>query len=224
MVTEECDLECERDHINNALKACGYPEWSIKQALSKTHKKKSSDKDCSNYRRRGFVTIPYISGLTEPLRRVFKTYGISSCVKPTNTLRQLLCSPKDKTKKELVTGPIYHIKCEGPNCQAVYIGESERTLKTRFQEHKRPSNTTSEVYRHIHKDCPSHTVSLDSTKLLDKEPKWFERGVKEAVYIRAHSPSLNRDGGRHQLPHIWDRVIKTHVGSCDTTPLGQSKN
>lgn len=220
VVTDQCDLISEREHINTALKACGYPDWSIQKALSKTRNNKSSDKSSVNNRRRGFVTIPYISGLTEPLRRVLKNYGISSCVKPTNTLRQLLCSPKDKSKKELVTGPIYHIKCEGNNCDAVYIGESERTLKTRFQEHKRPSNTNSEVCKHIHQDCPSHTVSLDSTKLLDKEPKWFERGVKEAIYIRAHKPSLNRDGGRHQLPHIWDGVITAHVGSFDTTPTG----
>ena len=153
----------------------------------------------------------------------YSQYGIKVCVKPTNTLRQLLCCPKDKTKKELISGPIYHISCEGSKasgCQASYIGETERTLKARFQEHCRPSSSTSEVCRHINRDYPGHAVSLSNTRILDREPRWFERGVKEAIHIRANKPSLNKDGGRHQLPHIWDRLIDSHLGSS-TTPVGQ---
>ena len=85
------------------------------------------------------MTLPYVSGLTEPLGRVFQQYGISSYMKATNTLRQLLCS-------------VYHISCEKQNWQTVYIGESERTLKDRFQGRKRASNTPSEVFRHRYSD------------------------------------------------------------------------
>ena len=34
------------------------------------------------------------------------------------------------------------------------------------------------------------------------EPRWFERGVKEAIYIRALNPSLNKDGGRYDLKPV----------------------
>ena len=37
------------------------------------------------------------------------------------------------------------------------------------------------------------------------------RGVKEAIYIRALNPSLNRDGGRYNLPPVWDNIIKKRV-------------
>ena len=40
------------------------------------------------------------------------------------------------------------------------------------------------------------------------EHKWFERGVKEAIYIQAMNPSLNRDGGRYNLPPVWNNIIK----------------
>ena len=113
----------------------------------------------------------FVKGITEPLKRIYTRYGVNVCVKPTNTLKQLLCSPKDKTEKELISGPVYHIACEGSDrtgCSASYIGETERTLKTRFQEHCRPSSTTSEVCRHINRDHPDHSVSLVNTEILDR--------------------------------------------------------
>ncbi|KAH3813089.1 hypothetical protein DPMN_141539 [Dreissena polymorpha] len=34
-----------------------------------------------------------------------------------------------------------------------------------------------------------------------------ERRVKEAIYIRAIRPALNKDGGRYQLSHTWDHAL-----------------
>ncbi|KAI8490958.1 hypothetical protein Bbelb_313770 [Branchiostoma belcheri] len=94
----------------------------------------------------------------------------------------------------------------GP-CQETYIGETERSLKTRFLEHRRPSSNTSEVSQHIHIESPGHTVTLDKVRILDTEKDYFVRGVKEAIYIRAHQPSLNRDGGRYRLPATIDALL-----------------
>ncbi|KAI8491760.1 Arachidonate 5-lipoxygenase [Branchiostoma belcheri] len=75
------------------------------------------------------------------------------------------------------------------------------------QEHRRPSSNTSEVSQHIHIESPGHTVTLDKVRILDTEQDYFVRGVKEAVYIRAHQPSLNRDGGRYRLPATFDALL-----------------
>ncbi|KAI8510999.1 hypothetical protein Bbelb_119150 [Branchiostoma belcheri] len=72
---------------------------------------------------------------------------------------------------------------------------------------KRPSSNTSEVSQHIHIESPGHTVTLDKVRILDTEQDYFVRGVKEAVYIRAHQPSLNRDGGRYRLPATFDALL-----------------
>ena len=143
------------------------------------------------------------------MRRVYGKSDIPTHFKPMNTLRQLLVKPKDPLSKENVIGPVYKIKCE--ECDAVYVGETERSLKARFSEHRRPSLTTSEVSKHIQVDHPQHSVKLDNTEVLTTEPRWFERGVKEAIYIRALNPSLNRDGGRYNLPPVWDNIIKKRV-------------
>ena len=111
--------------------------------------------------------------------------------------------------KERVVGPVYHISCD--TCEASYVGETERSLKSRFMEHRRPSSTTSEVSRHIHIEEPGHQVDIERVKILAVEPRWFERGVREAIHIRTERPSLNKDGGRYNLPTVWNNVLKSKV-------------
>ncbi|KAI8486558.1 hypothetical protein Bbelb_357930 [Branchiostoma belcheri] len=45
---------------------------------------------------------------------------------------------------------------------------------------------------------------------IETEQDYFPRGVKEAFYVRAHHPSLNRDEGQHRLPDTFDAVLTSH--------------
>ena len=65
----------------------------------------------------------------------------------------------------------------------MYVREIQRSLKSRFNEHWRPSPTTSEVVKHIHRTTRA-SVELENTEILSTESRWFERKVKEAIYIR----------------------------------------
>ena len=62
----------------------------------------------------------------------FGRYGTTTYFKLTNTLQQLLVKPKDPVNKENMVGPLYKIKCE--ECEATYVRETERSLKSRFNE------------------------------------------------------------------------------------------
>ena len=217
MTSDPEDLKDEIKHVNNSLKRCHYPEWAIRKVTkSLSMSKEERDKKKQEQRKSGqgtyksTVVMPYQRGKSEHIRRIFQRHKVNVCFRPQRTLRQILVHPKDKPNKQEICGPIYHIKCLGRSkeeCEHGYIGETERTLKARFMEHRRPSSTTSEVSQHIHSDSPGHTVSLESVTILDRDPSWFSRGVKEAIYIRAHRPSLNKDGGRFNLSHIWDSQL-----------------
>ncbi len=130
------------------------------------------------------VVIPYIKGVSGELRRLFKRYKVPMYFKPTNTLRQLIVRPKDKLKKERVVGSENQISCE--KCTATYIGETERSLKQCFLEHRRPSSVTSKVSRHVHLDHPDDSICMDDTKMLEVEPKWFERGSRNPYTYGLH--------------------------------------
>ena len=82
------------------------------------------------------------------------------------------------------------------------VGETERALKTHFLEHRRKSSVGSEVSQNVHVDRPEHGLSMDRVKILTVDNKKFERGVKEAIYIRVVEPSLNNDGRCYLLPAV----------------------
>ena len=111
--------------------------------------------------------------------------------------------------KQNVVGPVYKIKCE--ECEATYVVEKERSLKLRCNEHWKLRSTPSEVAKHIDLEQPEHSVELENTEILTTESRWLERGVNEAICIRAVNPSLNRDSGRYNLPPVWDNIIKERV-------------
>ncbi|CAH1242829.1 HMCN1 [Branchiostoma lanceolatum] len=179
IITDPHDRETEKQHIKQALKDCGYPKWAIDKATAPKPPQQNNRNPGTKERDKGRITLPYIKTVSEPLRRIFASHGISTCFKPTNTLRQLLVAPKDKTPREEKCGVVYHIPCQGTTrqgtCEEFYIGETERSLRTRFLEHKRPSSHSSEVSQHIHIESPGHTVSLDKVRILDTEQDYFMR-------------------------------------------------
>ncbi len=141
------------------------------------------------------ITLPYIEGISEKMRRVFEEYGISSSFKPFNTIRQKLVHPKDRTPKEKKSDVIYGIKCDQKNCQEVYIGETAQPLTKRMYQHRCPSSSGNDSAVYSHLEESGHSFSTREVKILDRESRWYERGVKEAIYERSECPSLNRRGG-----------------------------
>ena len=90
------------------------------------------------------VVLPYVSGVSEKLARIFKKRKISSAKKPNTKLRALLVHPKVKTDPK---EGVYTIDCTG--CEKKYVGETKRKLQVRVKEH--PShlcNILQRLYAH----------------------------------------------------------------------------
>ena len=180
VITEEEDKNTELKHIKSALKHCGYPDWTFHNP---SRPREPQDRVSNQQRtsRRPPVTIPYLKGLSYALRRTFDQHGVKTFFKPYNTIRQILGSPKYRLDPFDTCGSVYFIQCEGNNeteCHHSYVGETERSLRVRVAEHLRPSSSNSEVSRHIYKDSSTHTVEQDNVKILARENKWFERGIR----------------------------------------------
>ena len=59
----------------------------------------------------------------------------------------------------------------------------------------------------VHSQFTGHQLSPDNFNILGREGQDLTRLIKESIYIRVNNPMLNRNIGKFQLSHIWDRVL-----------------
>ena len=85
---------------------------------------------------RATVTLPYVRGLAEPIKRMLEEVDIRVRFRPNTTLRMLLVKPKDPVPVERRTGIVYQIPCK--DCAQTYVGQSGHTIVDRvIKEHQR---------------------------------------------------------------------------------------
>ena len=237
IVSDQVEQHKEIQHVNKALGQRGYPNWTFqtvrkqldkKEARKEEKKKKRKDKT-RNEEKKLNVTIPYVQGFSESLQCVFKRHGVQTTFKPHQTLRQLLVHPKDKRTPQETAGVVYSIPCR--DCEKVYVGETARKFGEREKEHKkdttivedrkftRTQRKASQSIQHQsaltdHMAQHNHVIVWDKVTFPMRETDWKTRGIKEAITIRRAGPrALNRDGGRHHLPAVYNSLLITALPS-----------
>lgn len=112
-----------------------------------------------------------------------------------------------KDKKEKINCGIYKIKCQ--KCPQIYIGESERDIKVRLEEHEahiRNNRTNlSAVAQHM-ADNPGHEIDKASFELVERETRYFHRKIKESLYIKKTQHCMNIKDGK-KVNSIWIPTI-----------------
>ena len=141
-------------------------------------------------------------------------------------LRSHLVRWKDALQPNKQDGVVYKIPCE---CGKVYIGETGRAMQERIKEHDRdirPARTqTSAVSEHA-----NGTGHLPIWKeVIDRDPHWYTRRVKEAIHVRLHPNNTNRDSGI-EIPEAWIPTNTKHNSrsttkrTCEGTTFNSRNN
>ena len=82
----------------------------------------------------GFAVIPYIQGVTEPIKGILNSHNVKVAQKPLQTLGHIFAKPKDPVTKEQRTDANYSIPCN--DCDNEYVGQTKRQFGTRLKEHQ----------------------------------------------------------------------------------------
>ena len=97
-------------------------------------------------------------------------------------LCKLLCKPKDQSAIEDKNNIVYEIDCN--NCEAVYFGESKRSLKLHSDEHIRSHKSCDCEKNIIAKHCwgADHNFRCDQKKVVDRKSRLIPIKIKETIH------------------------------------------
>ena len=212
-------LSKEMDHLRKALTQCKYPKWALNK-VEKRHNRPSREVSggannqgttgtqapTNEVKTKGHIVIPYTQGLCESIKKICGRYGIQTHSKG-STIKNLLVSPKDKDAMVSKSGAIYWFQCGDLTCDDEYIGETSRTFGERFKEHLKDASPI-----HHHSNNTDHPTSQNNFHIIGREGPGLARDIKDSIFIRVNNPTLNRNIGKFNLPHIWDRVLLNTPG------------
>ena len=98
---------------------------------------------------------------------------------------------KPELYKSVQCTAVYRIKCT--DCQATYIGETYRNLKTRLTEHKRATKN-GDITNHIseHHRLTKHKIDWDSAECVTYSTNYQQRLTLESWYTNSEQEPQNR--------------------------------
>lgn len=188
-------LNHEKEFILQILKKNGYPENLVSNTFKKIDQKQHQQQtqllqpqqQDTTEQRFINITLPYIPGMSDKIKRIGNKFNVRTIFKTENTLRSMLTKTKPLNEEQNSKNCIYSIPCE---CGKYYIGETSRPLNVRIKEHQYLIKTfqieKSKIAEHAWNN--NHKILWNNTKTISKEPKSTRRKIKETAYIL-----LNRD-------------------------------
>ena len=48
---------------------------------------------------------------------------------------------------------------------------------------------------------------IHNFKIIGREENNVARTIQETMFIRVNNPTLNKNIGKYNVPHIWDRIL-----------------
>ena len=139
----EDDMEgknLERQHVFDTLIANDYPRLFVERIANKCSQRPQCDRnglmvDAVPGEEERWVSVPHVRGTSEAITTDLRALGVRVAHRAPQWKWCICAGIKDQIPPEKRKGVVYRIPCE--DCDAVYIGETLRTLPTRLQEHLR---------------------------------------------------------------------------------------
>ena len=118
--------------------------------------------------------------MSEQIGRILKQQKVKVAYKRQQTINSLFPHPKEREDSHRQkSGLVYKINCT--QCNFVYSGQTERSLKTRIAGHKKAVasfDQNSKVASHVHQF--SHNMNFANVRVVGFESNYHERLFLEA--------------------------------------------
>ena len=154
----------------------------------------------------GFVVLPYVQGVSEKIGRVLKQQKVKVAYKALQTTNSLFPRPKELDDSDRQKSGIVY-KISGTQCNFVYYGQTERSLKTRIVEHKKAVasfDQNSKVAGHVH--LFGHNMNFENVEVVG-----FESNYHLRLFLEAWHSTLDPNASREHEFHGKGLSISRNV-------------
>ena len=169
--------------------------------------------------KKAFVVLLYTKGSLRGYKEPIKKHNIQLFCKARytirNTIRNVVVCPNDPLDPAEKCGVVYKCKCEA--CVQLYVGETERSLRERAQEHNKSVKEGDSKSGHSqHQVMTGHKVLskpvIEGVSVIDREPRNMHRKVKEAIHIKLQGAT-----GGYDLPDLYLPLLREETGGPGET-------
>jgi hypothetical protein len=179
------DFEKEKEYIFQTGKINGFSKIQLEKLLKKHERKREIqnltsleiiEQDPPKY-----ISLPFAPPLTYKLDNELRKFGFKVAYNNNGKLSDILGTAKDKVMDENEKSGIYQIECS--NCDAIYIGQTKRKLKTRYKEHLDDVKKTMNDEKPLAKHAIEQDHQLGPIKLLKEVKKPHQLDAYESLYL-----------------------------------------
>ena len=115
----------EFHYVSDILKSIGFP--SHKRSFSFKTNSVASQQSTQQFQ--GFASIPYVQGISEPIKRILAEVDIGAATKPHFTLSSIFRKPKDPIDFDEKRGLVYQISCRDCDATVFTLVKRDAVLK-----------------------------------------------------------------------------------------------
>jgi len=155
-----------------------------------------------------FYVTPYISNISEITASLIDRSVFTVGYRCLNKLDKIIRVQKDRTEHTQKNNIVYKINCN--NCEATYVGQTKRQLKTRIKEHY--NNIRSDESKHSvitqHILNFNHMFNWDDVGILDTESNYNKRLVSEMLHIKEQKNGINSQRDTEFLDESYFCLLK----------------
>ncbi|KYN22039.1 hypothetical protein ALC57_05571, partial [Trachymyrmex cornetzi] len=152
--------------------------------------------------------MPYFPHLYNKFKNLTKYISVKLGWISLNKLQGIIKGQKDVRLTDSNKNVVYKIKCK--DCNASYVGQTKRKLKTRITEHKnnikwksvKPSVITE------HGRQLGHEFDWENIEICDREGYYNKRMISEMLYINTQWKGLNLKSDTEFLHHAYSSTIE----------------
>ena len=140
--------------------------------------------------KKSHIVIPYINELNPIISKFFNKYNSEMLNNTVNKWNYFIKLGKDVCSKDEKSNVVYRIDCN--ECTASYVGQTERRLNIRVNEHKKKcanKDRGSAIYTHM--EGSNYKFNFNNVKVLHTEQSLGKRKLAEMLFIHAQKQYIN---------------------------------